>query len=75
MYIYTELCKDCDVPIQSSGDLQNDEETASVMLMMVKNSVKLVKSVKTEKNSGIQRLSGKIYMSLFFQSYFCGLIL
>ena len=44
--------------IQSTGELQNDERTAAIMLQMMKNSVKLVKSVNGERKSNVQRLSG-----------------
>ena len=47
-----------DTHIQSTGELQNDERTAAIMLQMMKNSVKLVKSVNGERKSNVQRLSG-----------------
>ncbi|XP_003391063.1 PREDICTED: ragulator complex protein LAMTOR4 homolog [Amphimedon queenslandica] len=43
--------------IQSNGELQNDEKTAAIMLQMMKNSVKLIKSVNGERKSNVQRLS------------------
>ena len=43
--------------VQSSGELQNDETTASVVLMMIKNSLKLIRSVNGDRKEGIQRLS------------------
>lgn len=45
--------------MQSNGELQNDERTAAIMLQMMKNSVKLIKSVNGERKSNVQRLSGK----------------
>ena len=44
--------------IQSAGDLQNDEKTGAFMLQMVKNSVKLVSALNSERKGSLQRLSG-----------------
>lgn len=42
---------------QSSGDLQNDEETAATILHMVHNSGKLMNALSSERRGNFHRLS------------------
>ena len=43
---------------QSSGDLQNDEETAALMLQMIQGCGKLMNSLNSERKGSFHRLSG-----------------
>jgi len=43
---------------QSSGDLQNDEETAALMLQMTQGCGKLMNSLNSERKGSFHRLSG-----------------
>ncbi len=47
------------VPFQSAGDLQNDEETAAIVLHMVQSSGKLMSALNSEGRGSFQRLSSK----------------
>ncbi len=47
------------IPFQSSGDLQNDEETAAIVLHMVQSSGKLMSALNSEGRGSFQRLSSK----------------
>ncbi|XP_064394015.1 ragulator complex protein LAMTOR4 homolog [Halichondria panicea] len=42
---------------QSAGDLQNDEETAAIVLHMVQSSGKLMSALNSEGRGSFQRLS------------------
>ena len=47
--------------LKSSGDLQNDEHTASVMLQMVQSCGKLMSALNSERKGSFHRLLGESY--------------
>ena len=47
---------------QSSGDLQNDEETAAIILQMVQASGKLMNALNSEGRGSFQRLSSMCFV-------------
>ena len=49
--------------LQSSGDLQNDEETAATILHMVHSSGKLMSALSSERRGNFHRLSSELDIS------------
>ena len=47
---------------QSAGELQNDEETAAIILQMVLNSGKLMNSLSSERRGSFHRMSGALLL-------------
>ena len=44
--------------LQSAGDLQNDEHTATTILQMVQSGGKLMNTLSSERRGNFHRLSG-----------------